>query len=404
MIRIVQTVLHGNAASCVRRGTYLSVKIFLTDCSKQSGREGSAMKNIGIIGLGLIGGSIAKSLKRYDGYVIKAFNRSRPSIDAAIADGIIDDGSAEDISVLSGSEIIFICTPVDLIPGYVDKLLPIIDKDCIITDVGSTKANIYRKMLGFGDRINYIGGHPMAGSEQTSYKAAKPFLLENAYYVVAPSPYVKKEYVDKFTALIELTGAVPIVIDPDEHDYTVAAISHVPHIIAASLVNTVKRLDGEQGLMHALAAGGFKDITRIASSSPEVWTGICLENKVHILKVLESFKADIDSFAQAIADSDADALGSCFACARDYRNSFSSKLPTSYATSFELYVDTAEKQGIIASVASILSLNNINIKSIGVVANREYANGILRLVLDSKEAKEKCHDLLTRMNYTVYDK
>ncbi len=361
------------------------------------------MQNIGIIGLGLIGGSIAKALKRHDGYSIRAFNRSMPSLEAALADNVIDEGSTEDLSVLSDSDIIFVCTPVDLIPSYVERLIPIIKKDCIITDVGSTKNSIYTEMLKFGNKINYIGGHPMAGSEQTSYKAAKPFLLENAYYVLTPSPTVDQKYVTKFEKLVKLTGAVPIVIDPAEHDYTVAAISHVPHVIAAALVNTVKQLDGEKQLMHALAAGGFKDITRIASSSPEVWSSICFDNKDSILKVIDSFKAQLDTFAAAISSNDS-SLDDCFACARDYRNSFTTKKASSYASDFSLYVDTAEKPGIIACVATILSFNGINVKSIGVENNREYADGILRIVLESKEAKEKCHKLLTQMNYTVYDK
>ncbi len=361
------------------------------------------MKNIGIIGLGLIGGSIAKALKRHEGYTIKAFNRSSLSLDAAISDKVIDEGSTEDLSILADSDIIFVCTPVDLIPYYVEKLIPIIKKDCIITDVGSTKKNIYNEMLKFGDKINYIGGHPMAGSEQTGYKAAKSFLLENAYYVLTPSPTVDKKYIEQFKILVEQTGAISIIIDPAEHDYAVAAVSHAPHIIAAALVNTVKKLDNDKQLMHALAAGGFKDITRIASSSPEVWSSICVDNKESILQVIESFKSSLDSFTDAITNN-SQSLNKSFADARDYRNSFSGKKAASYANSFELLVDTAEKPGIIACVATILSFNGINIKSIGVVNNREYADGILQIVLESKEAKDKCHKLLTQMNYTVYDK
>lgn len=363
------------------------------------------MINIGIIGLGLIGGSIAKAIKCHKGYSIKSFNRSRPSLELALKDKVIDEGSTEDLTIFSDSDIIFICTPVDLIPSYVEKLIPIIKENCIITDVGSTKGSIYREMLKFGDTIKYIGGHPMAGSEQTSYKAAKPFLLDNAYYVLTPSPYVKEEQVNKFKELVELMGAVPIVVDPAEHDYTVAAISHVPHVIAAALVNTVKSLDGEKRLMHALAAGGFKDITRIASSSPEVWSSICFDNKEYILKIIDSFKNQLDVFSKAISESTASpSLDESFTLARDYRNSFSTKKASSYATSFELYVDTVDKPGIIACVATILSFNGINIKSMGVINNREYADGILQLVLESKEDKEKSHRLLAQMNYTVYDK
>ncbi len=361
------------------------------------------MKKIGIIGLGLIGGSIAKALKKHDGFNIKAYNRSRASLDAALADGVIDEGSTEDLSILADSDIIFVCTPVHLIVSYVEKLIPLIDSHCIITDVGSTKYNIYSEMLKFGDKVNYIGGHPMAGSEQTSYKAAKSFLLENAYYVLTPSPTVSKDKVEAFRSLVELTGAIPIVIDPREHDYTVAAISHVPHIIAASLVNTVKDLDGKDKLMHALAAGGFKDITRIASSSPEVWSSICFDNRESILRVLDSFKASLDRFSDAIRDQDP-VLSEYFSSARDYRNSFSGKKASSYAVSFDLLVDAADEPGVIARLATLLSSHNINIKYIGILNSREYSDGVIQISFENNEIKECCHKLLTEMNYTVYDK
>ncbi len=361
------------------------------------------MKKIGIIGLGLIGGSIAKALKRHDGFSIKAYNRSCPSLEAALAEGVIDQGSTDDLSILADSDIIFVCTPVHLIASYVEKLIPIIDSSCIITDVGSTKHNIYSEMLKFGDKINYIGGHPMAGSEQTSYKAAKAFLLENAYYVLTPSPTVSADKVDAFRSIVELTGAIPIVVDPSEHDYAVAAISHVPHIIAASLVNTVKKLDGKDKLMHALAAGGFKDITRIASSSPEVWSSICYDNKESILKILESFKVSLDKFSDAIKNNDP-VLSEYFTAAKDYRNSFSGKKASSYAVSFDLLVDAADEPGVIAKLATLLSSHNINIKYIGILNSREYSDGILQISFENNEVKERCHKLLTEMNYTVYDK
>ena len=147
---------------------------------------------------------------------------------------------------------------------------------------------IYDEMLKFKD-IHFIGGHPMAGSEKTGYKSAKAHLFENAFYILTPTPNVTKDMVDKMTELVKATGAVPIVLDPDYHDYTVAVISHMPHIIASALVNTVEELDDDNCYMHSLAAGGFKDITRIASSSPEVWSSIC-SDKGKILSVLKKFK------------------------------------------------------------------------------------------------------------------
>jgi prephenate dehydrogenase len=274
---------------------------------------------IGIIGLGLIGGSIAKALKCRLNCTIVASNRSEPSLIKAKADGIIDSYSLTELSIFSGCDVVFICTPVDKIPYYVEQLLPHLDKDCIITDVGSTKQGIYSAMKSFGD-ICYIGGHPMAGSEKTSYAAASESLMQNACYILTPFPNVPKEKLDIMLSLVKLMGAKPYILSPDMHDKAVAAISHTPHIVASALVNTVHELADSNGYMHAFAAGGFKDITRIASSSSEVWSSICHENRECILEVLKTFKNKISQVEQ-ILQSDSD-ISSFFDEAREYRNSF----------------------------------------------------------------------------------
>ena len=243
---------------------------------------------IGIIGLGLIGGSIAKALKEKTNIEIVAMNRSEKSLIDAYNDGVIDKYSLTDMSIFKECDIIIVCTTVDTIPTYVSKLKPYIKKDCIITDVGSTKKKICDTLSNIKD-ICFIGGHPMAGSEQTGYKSAKAHLFENAFYILTPINNVPQSKIDKMINIAKTLGATPVVISPEVHDYTVAAISHVPHIIASSLVNTVKELADSDGYMHSFAAGGFRDITRIASSSPDVWNSICQDNREPILKVLDTY-------------------------------------------------------------------------------------------------------------------
>lgn len=360
------------------------------------------MKNIGIIGLGLIGGSLAKCLKSKTANIkIIAMNRSEQSLIDAKADNVIDEYSLTDISIFKDCDIVFVCTSVDKIPEYVERLLPHIKKDCIITDVGSTKKVIYNKMLKFKD-INFIGGHPMAGSEKTGYKSSKSHLFENAFYILTPNEIVTKEMVDKMISLVKLTGAVPIVLDPDYHDYTVAAVSHVPHIIASALVNTVKELDDENCYMHSLAAGGFKDITRIASSSPEVWSSICKDNKDKILKVLNSFKENIINIENELTKEDN--LYNFFDGAREYRNTFASISPLTICTQYEIYVDVADQPGAIATIATLLSVHNINIKNIGIINNREYSDGALQIVFSEPSHKKKAVEILQSMNYIVLNK
>ena len=348
------------------------------------------MKNIGIIGLGLIGGSLAKCFRARINHVkIVAVNRSEQSLIDAKAEGVIDDYSLNDMSIFSDCDIVFVCTSVDKIPHYAEKLLPYIKKDCIITDVGSTKKVIYNEMLKFKD-INFIGGHPMAGSEKTGYKSAKEHLFENAFYLLTPNENISDKMLEDMTYLAKLTGAVPLILNPD------------CHIIASALVNTVKELDDENKYMHALAAGGFKDITRIASSSPEVWSSICNDNREKILEVLSVFRKNIEKIEAELKHKDS--LYSFFDEAKDYRDTFASRTSHAIYSQYEIYVDVTDHPGAIATVATLLSVNNINIKNIGIINSRDYSEGALQIVFDEASHKDKAAEILKSMNYIVLNK
>ena len=229
----------------------------------------------GFIGLGLIGGSIAKGIKRAcPDARIMAYMRTRAKLEQAQADGIVDvilDGIGEP---LRECDIIFLCTPVEYNAQYLTQIRPFLRPGALISDVGSTKEDIHRVVTSLGMEDVFVGGHPMAGSEKTGYENATDHLLENAYYIVTPTALSSETDADRIVAVAKLIGSIPIVLDYHEHDRIVAAISHLPHLIASSLVNLVKDSDTHDELMKRLAAGGFKDITRIASSSPEMWEQI----------------------------------------------------------------------------------------------------------------------------------
>lgn len=242
----------------------------------------------------------------------------------------------------------------------------------------------------------------MAGSEKTGYKSAKAHLFENAFYILTPNKNINDEMLEKMTYLVKMTGAVPLILNPDTHDYTVAAISHVPHIIASALVNTVKELDDENCYMHSLAAGGFKDITRIASSSPEVWSSICSDNKNKILDVLSKFRMNIENIENELKGNVN--LYEFFDQAREYRNTFASRTAQTICTQYEIYVDVADQPGAIATIATLLSVNNINIKNIGIINNREYSEGALQIVFSEPSHRDKATEILKSMNYIVLNK
>ena len=242
---------------------------------------------IGFIGLGLIGGSIAKTLRKvHPEYKLMAYCRTKATIEEAIQEGVIDIALEERDDRFADCDYIFLCAPVSTNISYLPFVKGIAKPGCIITDVGSVKGEIHQAVETLGMTHQFIGGHPMAGSEKTGYSSATDYLLENAYYMITPGPDVEIATVSAFVDLVQSLKAIPMVLTYEEHDYITAGVSHLPHIVAATLVNALASLDTPEEQMKTVAAGGFKDITRIASSSPEVWQQICLTNTENISTLL----------------------------------------------------------------------------------------------------------------------
>ncbi len=357
----------------------------------------------GFIGLGLIGGSVARHLKKLDrGYTLIAYNRSINSLNEAKKDGIIDIICTEINDEFSKCDYIFLCTPVEYNAIYLAKLKPIIKDTCLITDVGSVKTHIHNEVIRLGLESNFIGGHPMAGSEKTGYINSSDHLLENAYYAITPTAKSTPDKVEEYRQLVSDMGALPIVIDYKEHDYVVASISHLPHVIASSLVTTIKHSDNKQETMKLLAAGGFKDITRIASSSPEMWQQICLTNTDNIVKVLDNFSNNLNSFKNIIANKEEQSIYDRFEESRDYRNSINDNKRGPIDKTYFLYCDIIDEEGAIATIATILATNHISIKNIGIVHNREFEEAVLRIEFYDSDSVLLAKEVLIRHKYTIY--
>ena len=250
----------------------------------------------------------------------------------------------------------------------------------------------------------FIGGHPMTGSEKSGYANATSYLLENAYYILTPSRQMSSELVQDFKEFIHSLGAIPLLLGFEEHDYVTAAISHLPHILAATLVNLVKKLDTPEETMKTIAAGGFRDITRIASSSPVMWQEVCLANQKQILQLLDSFIDALETIKKEIAIQNKAELFDFFQSAKDYRDSFSLKSSGPIPKSFEVYCDLIDETGGIATLATILAQNHINIKNIGIIHNREFQDGVLHIEFYDEDALQKALILLRDYHYTVYER
>lgn len=358
----------------------------------------------GFIGLGLIGGSIAKTIKRlYPKASIVAYNRTYSVLAQARQDGVVDVICEEVDERFSACDYIFLCMPVSYNAQYLSLLSQLMKPDCILTDVGSVKTDIHRHITQLGLEASFIGGHPMAGSDKTGYEHATDHLIENAYYILTPACKVPKEAVEDYYRLVQALGAVPMILDYEVHDYFTACVSHMPHVLASALVHLVRQSDNPAHTMRTIAAGGFKDMTRIASSSAVMWQQICLTNSENICKVLNLFIDMLTNAKELIASHDSEKIYQFFDEAAQYRNTLSSSgglIPSVY----ELYCDIHDETGAIATLAAILSENGVSIKNIGIVHNREHEHGVLHIEFYDEEARKSAADLLKKHHYSVFIK
>lgn len=360
---------------------------------------------IGFIGLGLIGGSIAKAIKKaYPHHTILVFDLDESALSQALMDQTADAVTKTVDASFSDCDYIYLCAPVQFNVAYLETLKTIIGPTTIITDVSSTKQNVHEQVTSLGMEASFVGGHPMAGSEKSGYKNANEHLFENAYYILTPTPQSPTYAVEELTELAKATGALPIVIDAHEHDYAVAAISHVPHLIASSLVNLVKDSDSEKGLMKLLAAGGFKDITRIASSSPMMWQQICMTNEENVSKLLGDYIDSLTELKEKLEQKDGQVIYDMFEKSRDYRNSFAEKNNGLIGKINAIYCDIFDETGAIATIATILASNGISMRNIGIVHNREHEEGVLRIEFHNEGSAKKAAILLERHRYTIYQR
>ncbi|MBQ7359198.1 MAG: prephenate dehydrogenase [Lachnospiraceae bacterium] len=364
----------------------------------------------GFVGLGLIGGSIAKALKNSSSF--RAFHTVfDPNIDSlemahkdGIADAIVTNLNSDSIQAFGDCDYLFLCAPVQNNIENLTRLKAVLSPNCIITDVGSVKTGIHDAISQLGLSAQFIGGHPMAGSERMGYPNSKALLLENAYYILTPTEDVSSDKISAYQNLVKIMGAIPLVLTHKSHDYATAAISHLPHIIAAALVNLVKDSDSPDGLMKMIAAGGFKDITRIASSSPEMWQQICMTNTSNIASLLGDYIHALDQIYELLLSQDSSKLYDFFDSARSYREGFVGSARGPIKSEYTLNIDISDEPGALASIATMLAVRDISIKNIGITHNREYEEGALRIEFYSPEDVEHAKSLLESKGYNVYIK
>jgi prephenate dehydrogenase len=362
------------------------------------------MKKVTIVGVGLIGGSLALCLKQNSDVWITGYDVQASSLEKAVQLSIIDQASESLREAVMDADFIFMCVPVGYIEGLIDQFAAIsLKPGCIITDVGSTKQKILEWSEKLSDQpIHFIGGHPMAGSHKSGVEAATPLLFENAYYILTPNEIVPQEEVDRLINLLKPTGARTITLNPWEHDRIVGAISHLPHIVAAVLVKQVAGYSEQNDLYQDLAAGGFRDITRIASSNPRMWRDILLSNREVLIGLIEDWNATMRQIVDQIDVSNGEEIETFFSQAKQFRSGLPEKRKGAISPIYDLFLNVPDHPGIIARVTAILAEHSINLTNIQIIESREDVMGALRLSFRNEKDMDAAHELLKESGFDIY--
>ncbi len=329
---------------------------------------------IAIFGVGLIGGSLALCFKGKPGVHVVGHSINPASTEKYVALGVVDSATTSLAEAAQDADFIFVCVPV----GRLDA-----DK------------------LGLRGAV-FIGGHPMAGSERSGVEAASYYLLENAYYVLTPTAETPPEYVGKLERLLKHTRAHIVKTDAVQHDDIVGAISHLPHIVAVALVNQIAGYNESNELYMRLAAGGFRDITRIASSDPVIWRDILLNNRDVMLKLVRDWQGEMERFAALLEREDGEGIAEQFRSAGVFRSQLPERRKGMITSLFECYVDVPDHPGIIGKIATELGQAKINLSNLQIIESREDVPGIMRLSFKQADDLDRATALLKSLNYDVH--
>lgn len=342
--------------------------------------------NLAVLGLGLMGGSLGLALVRA-GYNVFGWDQNPKIVNEAFRMGAINRKPKDLRDTVSQASVVFIATPIESITATIKKCLPFVKPGTVFSDLGSIKKKVLEGVFDFlPDSYQFVAGHPMTGSEQHGLSAADPFLFQNAAYIIIEDPRTLPKATALVTELVESVGAQIIKLTADEHDRIVGMVSHLPHLIAATLAKTAGDTEKTFPGTLSLAAGGFRDTTRIASGSPELWRGIILGNLDQVLKAIDAFQIELGLLKEILTTGDDSQLDHFLTQAREIRLQIPAKNKGFLSLLHEMVVTIEDRPGTIVNVLCYLADAGLNIKDIEILRVREGAGGTLRLALESDDA------------------
>lgn len=356
------------------------------------------IEKISILGLGLIGGSIAKAIKAFNNeYKIFAFDKEEV-LESAITQKVID-GKLSSVTDVVGSQIIFLCFPLDYSLQVFKEIAPLLTKTNLLTDVCGVKNIFHEEWKNIKSNGFYVGGHPMTGKEKSGFENSDSLLFENSIYILTNEEKYFFAW-DEFLDIIHSLGARINFLPPKVHDIIVASVSHLPQLLAVSLINSAS-LQNSDIHFYDYAAGGFRDMTRIASSSFDIWESIIKYNKDKIITALDSFENEFKQVRSIIEQNKLEELAEKFELARKKRDEIPKNTKGMISQLYDLFIYVKDQPGEIAKISSALFRNNINIKDMELLKIREGTGGTFRLAFSKKEEASKAKDIIKQEGFSI---
>jgi prephenate dehydrogenase len=356
---------------------------------------------VALLGTGLIGGSIGLALRRMpDVEEVVAYD-----LDPAVREQAVERGAATRAAdtpgdAVSEADVIFVAAPVGSIPALIADAAGSLKRGAVVTDVGSTKSRLVMEIAkSIPDGVSFIGGHPMAGTEEEGIAAADPGLLEGCWWILTPTDRVDAKAYQALHGLLSRMGARVMALDAERHDDLMAVISHLPHLTATTLMNLASERGEEHGGLLSLAAGGFRDVTRVAASNPDIWLDICDENAEAISSVLREFAGRLLELSDLVEAGSRPDLRERFIAAREARRNLPGKQVDGELV--ELLIPVPDRPAVLAEVTTSVGDLGINIEDLQITHSEEGGRGTLRLLIIGREAATKVQDALSMRGYDV---
>lgn len=340
-----------------------------------------------VLGLGLIGGSVALGL-RAAGFAVTGRDVNADRLRFAIEQGLVEGAEGS-----GGLDLIVLCVPVDVVPALADEVLALLEANegAVATDVAGVKAPVAEVI----SHPRFIGGHPMAGAELVGPEGARPDLFAGASWVLCPDGHTDPEAFARLHGIVSELGASPLALPADEHDRLVATVSHLPHLVAASLMNQAASAAADDPVLLRLAAGGFRDMTRVASGDPRIWPELLIGNRAAVLEGIEALRGRLGELAEDLRRGDRAALAKRLGEAQAARRS----LPVGRAAPqelSELRVPVPDRAGVLAEVTTTASAAGVNLVDLEIAHSAEAVGGVLVLVVARADAKRLAEALAGR--------